>query len=105
MPAAIHAQFIAHAVLIALMLIATFIDFDEKTIPDWITIPGTLLGLLFAAVWPTTLSTVLALPVALLAGLVSVTLVGRRSSRALREQLQTQAHLHAALAETSAAKR
>ena len=36
----------------ALMLVATFIDFDEKTIPDEITIPGTLLGLLFAALWP-----------------------------------------------------
>ena len=45
-------QFVSHAILIGLMLVATFIDFDEKTIPDEITIPGTLLGLLLAAVWP-----------------------------------------------------
>lgn len=52
MPAHTHAQFLAHAILISLMLVATFIDFDEQTIPDSITIPGTLLGLLFAAVLP-----------------------------------------------------
>lgn len=45
-------NFVSHAVLTALMLAATFIDFDEKTIPDEITIPGTLLGLLLAAAWP-----------------------------------------------------
>jgi leader peptidase (prepilin peptidase) / N-methyltransferase len=45
-------QFVSHAILIALMLVATFIDFDEKTIPDEITIPGTLIGLLLAAIWP-----------------------------------------------------
>jgi prepilin signal peptidase PulO-like enzyme (type II secretory pathway) len=31
------------------MTIATFIDFDERTIPDSITIPGTLFGLIGAA--------------------------------------------------------
>jgi prepilin signal peptidase PulO-like enzyme (type II secretory pathway) len=51
----LHQQFIAHALLIALMLVATFIDFDEKTIPDTITIPGALLGLLLAAIWPESL--------------------------------------------------
>src|SRR5213079_2865603 len=49
---ALHYQFVAHAILIGLMLVATFIDFDEKTIPDEITIPGTLIGLLLAAIWP-----------------------------------------------------
>jgi prepilin signal peptidase PulO-like enzyme (type II secretory pathway) len=44
--------FSGHALLIVLMVIATFIDFDEKTIPDWITIPGTVMALLFAAFWP-----------------------------------------------------
>jgi len=44
---AIHAQFFAHAVLIALMTIATSIDFDEKTIPDQVT----LLGTTFAVLW------------------------------------------------------
>ncbi len=48
----LHHEFVSHAILIALMLVATFIDFDEKTIPDEITIPGTLIGLLLAALWP-----------------------------------------------------
>jgi prepilin signal peptidase PulO-like enzyme (type II secretory pathway) len=49
----LQSQFIRHAILLALMLVATFIDFDEKTIPDEITIPGTLCGLLLSAIWPT----------------------------------------------------
>ncbi len=44
--------FSGHALLITLMMIATFIDFDEKSIPDWITVPGTVAALLFAASWP-----------------------------------------------------
>lgn len=55
MPATTHAQFLAHAVLIGLMLVATFIDFDEQTIPDSVTVPGALLGLLFAALLPASL--------------------------------------------------
>lgn len=43
------ATWFAHAVLFGLMLIATFIDIDEKTIPDYVTIPGTLVALLMAA--------------------------------------------------------
>jgi len=50
---ALQHQFVSHAILLSLMLVATFIDFDEKTIPDEITIPGTLCGLLLAAMWPT----------------------------------------------------
>lgn len=46
------AQFISHTLLILLMTVATFIDFDEKTIPDTITIPGTLLGLILMTAWP-----------------------------------------------------
>jgi len=38
-------QFLAYACLLTLLAIATFIDFDEWTIPDWITIPGTILGI------------------------------------------------------------
>jgi prepilin signal peptidase PulO-like enzyme (type II secretory pathway) len=34
------------------MLVATFIDFDDKTIPDAITIPGALAGLVLSACWP-----------------------------------------------------
>jgi prepilin signal peptidase PulO-like enzyme (type II secretory pathway) len=51
-PWLLHAQFLAHAILIALMIVATFIDFDEKTIPDAITLPGTLAGLILMAAWP-----------------------------------------------------
>lgn len=42
--------FVAHAVLLTLMVAATFIDFDEKTIPDIITMPGTLVGLVLGSV-------------------------------------------------------
>lgn len=47
--------FCAHAVLFALMMIATFIDLDEKTIPDFVTVPGTIVALLFAAFLPNSL--------------------------------------------------
>ncbi len=47
-----HGQFALHAVLLALLAAATLIDFDEKTIPDAITVPGTLLGVTAAAVFP-----------------------------------------------------
>lgn len=50
--ATLHAQYFAHVTLICLMLVATFIDFDEQTIPDAITIPGVVVGLLFAALLP-----------------------------------------------------
>ncbi|MEZ6093512.1 MAG: A24 family peptidase [Pirellulaceae bacterium] len=42
----------AHMLLVVLLTIATFIDFDEQTIPDAITIPGTIAGLLFAVFFP-----------------------------------------------------
>jgi leader peptidase (prepilin peptidase)/N-methyltransferase len=48
----LHIQFVAHFLLISLMVVATFIDIDEKTIPDAITIPGTLLGLMIGAAVP-----------------------------------------------------
>ena len=51
-PVVLHAQFVVHAVLIGLMIVASLIDFDEKTIPDAVTIPGTIFGLLVAAVYP-----------------------------------------------------
>lgn len=44
--------FLVQTVLIALMFAATFIDFDEKMIPDSITVPGTLFALLIGAVAP-----------------------------------------------------
>jgi leader peptidase (prepilin peptidase) / N-methyltransferase len=48
----LHNQFLGHFVLYYLMAIATFIDFDERSIPDAVTIPGTMIGLLGAAFMP-----------------------------------------------------
>ena len=48
-------RFFAHTVLLALLTIATFIDFDEKTIPDLVTIPGTLFALIFVPLFPSSL--------------------------------------------------
>lgn len=45
-----HWMFLAHTLLLVLMVIATFIDFDEQMIPDRITIPGTLLAMLMGTV-------------------------------------------------------
>jgi prepilin signal peptidase PulO-like enzyme (type II secretory pathway) len=50
-----YATFASHALLVALMAAASLIDIDEKTIPDGITVPGTLLGLVLAAVVPMSL--------------------------------------------------
>ncbi|MCH7752260.1 MAG: prepilin peptidase, partial [Planctomycetes bacterium] len=47
-----HAMFLSHAVLIVLMAAASFIDIDEKIIPDEITVPGTLLGLVLMTALP-----------------------------------------------------
>ncbi len=44
--------FWGHSLLIVLMIIATFIDFDEKSIPDAVTISGTLIALAIAAIAP-----------------------------------------------------
>ncbi|MCA9147952.1 MAG: prepilin peptidase [Planctomycetales bacterium] len=51
-PATLQVQAYRHLILIALMLIATFIDLDEKTIPDEVTVLGSWLGLTTAIVWP-----------------------------------------------------
>lgn len=48
----LHAMFLAHACMGWLMLVATFIDIDEKTIPDAVTVPGVLLGLVLATLAP-----------------------------------------------------
>ena len=44
----LHWQFVSHVLLLCLMLAASFIDIDEKIIPDEITVPGTMLGLVLA---------------------------------------------------------
>jgi prepilin signal peptidase PulO-like enzyme (type II secretory pathway) len=48
----VHVQFLGHLVLVSLMIVASLIDLDEQTIPDAVTIPGTLLGLAMATVYP-----------------------------------------------------
>lgn len=45
-------QCLVHWVLLSLMLVATFIDLDEQTIPDAITVPGTVFFLIIAAIFP-----------------------------------------------------
>jgi leader peptidase (prepilin peptidase)/N-methyltransferase len=50
--AVLHVTYVLHVLLLALMLIGSLIDVDEKLIPDAITVPGTLVGLLAAAVFP-----------------------------------------------------
>ncbi len=47
-----HQQFVAHIVLFCFMLATTWIDIDETNIPDSITVPCTLLGLLIVGLWP-----------------------------------------------------
>ncbi|MCX7426655.1 MAG: prepilin peptidase, partial [Planctomycetia bacterium] len=61
----LHVQFTVHVLLIWLMLVASLIDADEKTIPDAITVSGTLVGLLVAAVYPLSLLPDLAIGVVL----------------------------------------
>ena len=45
-------QLIPHLILVVLLITATFIDLDERLIPDTITITGTLLALGIATVFP-----------------------------------------------------
>ena len=51
----LFARFLSHASLLGWLAIATFIDFDERTIPDGVTVPGTIIGLLFASKLPASL--------------------------------------------------
>ena len=48
-------QYGSHITLFALMIVASFIDIDEKTIPDEITVVGTLMGIAWATVFPASL--------------------------------------------------
>ncbi len=48
----LHQQYFSHVVLITLMVAASLIDVDEMTIPDALTVPGTLVGLTLAAMLP-----------------------------------------------------
>jgi leader peptidase (prepilin peptidase)/N-methyltransferase len=49
---ALHLMYESHLILLALMIVATFIDIDDRVIPDTITMPGTLAGLTLAAIVP-----------------------------------------------------
>jgi prepilin signal peptidase PulO-like enzyme (type II secretory pathway) len=51
----VHMQFVSHATLFTWMLAASFIDIDEKIIPDEITVSGTLIGLVLMTLGPTAL--------------------------------------------------
>lgn len=48
----LYQNFLSHSLLIALMIVASFIDVDEKLIPDSVTVTGTILGLILAASLP-----------------------------------------------------
>jgi len=48
----LHQQYLAHVVLLVLMVVASFIDIDEKLIPDEVTVTGTLVGILLATLLP-----------------------------------------------------
>ena len=48
----LHAQCLSHLILVSLMMVATFIDFDEQTIPDEITVTGAIVGLVLAVLLP-----------------------------------------------------
>jgi leader peptidase (prepilin peptidase)/N-methyltransferase len=54
-PSSLHWEFISQAILLCWMLAASFIDIDEKIIPDEITVTGTILGLFLATVAPMSL--------------------------------------------------
>lgn len=63
----LHGMLVGHFILFVLMMVATFIDFDEQSIPDYITVPGTIFGLIGAAMVPGWMNiTTLAAPVGLL---------------------------------------
>jgi leader peptidase (prepilin peptidase)/N-methyltransferase len=49
---AAHAMFLCHVPLLAAMATASLIDIDEKLIPDGVTVPMTLVGLITAAIYP-----------------------------------------------------
>lgn len=52
LPLVAHVRYLGHVLLISLMFAASLIDLDEKTIPDSITVPGTLIVLALAVAYP-----------------------------------------------------
>lgn len=59
----LQCQFAAHVALIFWMTVAALIDADETIIPDSIIIPGTLMGLTFAVLFPQSLLPANVIPV------------------------------------------
>ena len=61
---AFHIGYAGHVLLFTLLVIGTFIDLDEQTIPDRVTMPAALAGLILAAVFPSSMmpAFVVALP-------------------------------------------
>jgi leader peptidase (prepilin peptidase) / N-methyltransferase len=51
-PAVATESFVFVAALFGLLIVATFIDFDERTIPDAITVPGTIFALFGSSFFP-----------------------------------------------------
>lgn len=41
-----------HLALVCLLVVATFIDYDLTIIPDGVTVPGMLIGLIVGTIWP-----------------------------------------------------
>ncbi len=52
MPHAI-ARLLYHSILVGLLVVATFIDYDLQIIPDEVTVPGMLMGIGIGALFPT----------------------------------------------------
>ncbi|QDV70374.1 Type IV leader peptidase family protein [Rosistilla carotiformis] len=68
-------MYLGHALMMTLLMIATFIDFDEQTIPDAVTVTGTLLALalhVIAALMMPQIGAPLCLPWATEGGLAAV---------------------------------
>ncbi|MCA9177754.1 MAG: prepilin peptidase [Planctomycetales bacterium] len=51
-PLDVHWQYLAHLLLLTLLLAATVIDLDEQSVPDAVTVPGTWIGHVLAACAP-----------------------------------------------------
>jgi prepilin signal peptidase PulO-like enzyme (type II secretory pathway) len=52
----LHGSYLAHVLVLAFMLAASLIDFDELNIPDAVTVPGTFVGLVWMTFVPMSLA-------------------------------------------------
>jgi leader peptidase (prepilin peptidase) / N-methyltransferase len=51
-PAEVFLSWFYHSALVALLVVATFIDYDLTLIPDQITVTGMVIGLTLGTLWP-----------------------------------------------------